>query len=409
MAASLAAQQLSFGPLALGAGSTKTLNVVLASQGATIWGLQFDVDYNTTWLTVSIALGGSATAAVKELSLTNLPAAYNPSTISPVDAGPGQRAIVIGAGLTDSTVPATAINNPIGDGVVAILTITVAPGAPSGSQSLTLSNLYATGPAASVSLTPINGTVNMYTTYLVGDVAPPTSDTAPNFGNGVLDIQDLILEFFAVNHVPGYVPAACSDRFDAMDVSPADTATTRGGDGKLDIQDLILEFFRVNKVDLARPVRTSLGGVCALSESGKSSIRTSRNTARPPVEVQGTLVLGTAEGSGTSQDRVPVYLRAGRDLVRVAVTFGLGDQQSRLRFEAVPGLAPSLVEDGQSGVVAAAWLEGLNVSAGQRLLLGYIVGPSGSAANLKVFGASASGRNDNQEVGLDVSGAPVVH
>jgi hypothetical protein len=125
--------------------------------------------------------------------------------------------------------------------------------------------------------------------------------------------------------------------------------------------------------------------------------------------VQGTLVLGTAEGSGTSQDRVPVYLRAGRDLVRVAVTFGLGDQQSRLRFEAVPGLAPSLVEDGQSGVVAAAWLEGLNVSAGQRLLLGYIVGPSGSAANLKVFGASASGRNDNQEVGLDVSGAPVVH
>lgn len=410
MAASLAAQQLSFGPLALGPGQTKTMNVVLASQGATISGLQFDVDYNTTALTVSIALGASASTAVKELSLNNLPAAFNPSTISPVDAGPGQRAIIIGAGLTDSTVPSTA-GNIIADGVVATLTVTVAPGAPSGSQTLTLSNLYATSPTAGVSLTLVNGTVNLFTTYLVGDVFPYTADTVGSFGlgTGVLNLNDLIDMLLAVNNVPTYRPAACSDRFDAMDTFPADTATTRGGDGVLNLNDLILELFRANNVPgyTARPIRVSLGGVCPADASG-SSIRTSRNTARPAVEVRGTLVVGTAEGSGTTQDRVPVYLQAGRDLVRVAVTFGLGDQQSQLRFEAAPGLAPSLVQDSQTGVVAAAWVEGLNVGAGQRLLLGYIAGPSGFAANLKVFGASATGLNDNREVGLDVSGAALV-
>jgi hypothetical protein len=55
-----------------------------------------------------------------------------------------------------------------------------------------------------------------------------------------------------------------------------------------------------------------------------------------------------------------------------------------------------------------AWLEGLNVPAGQRLLLGYITGPTGYAANLKVFGVSAGGLNDGHEVGLDISGAAVV-
>jgi hypothetical protein len=67
-----------------------------------------------------------------------------------------------------------------------------------------------------------------------------------------------------------------------------------------------------------------------------------------------------------------------------------------------------MLQDGQPGYVVAAWLEGLNVNAGQRLLLGYIVGPSGWAENLKVFGVSASGLTDNRLVGLNVSGAELV-
>jgi len=247
-------------------------------------------------------------------------------------------------------------------------------------------------------------------TYLVGDVFPYTSDTAPNFGSGVLNILDLIQILFAVNNVPGFTPAVCSDRFNAMDAYPLDTATTRGGDGVLDIRDLIVELFRVNNLDPSRPVRTSLGGCASntgqtpASQTAQSAASSGRNAARRAVEVRGTLVLGSPENSAGGE-RVAVYLQAGRDLVGVAVTFGLGDQQSPLQFVNAADPPPSLVQDSQVGVVALAWLQGVTVRAGERFLLGYVAGPPGWSAKLKVFGVSAGGLNDNQEVGLDVSGA----
>jgi len=47
------------------------------------------------------------------------------------------------------------------------------------------------------------------------------------------------------------------------------------------------------------------------------------------------------------------------------------------------------VQDGQLGVVAAAWLDGVSVQAGERLLLGMWKGRR-ALANLKVYGVSAS-------------------
>ena len=188
-----------------------------------------------------------------------------------------------------------------------------------------------------------------------------------------------------------------------MDTYPVDTATARGGDGVLDIRDLIVELFRVNSLDGSRPVRASLGG-CATGQTAQSAVRTSRNTVKPPAEILGTLALGRPEMTPT-QERVPVYLQAGRDLVRTAITFGLGDQHSQLHFVNAAPTPPSLMQDSQPGVLALAWLEGVTLSAGERLLLGYVTGPLGFSANLKVFGWSASGLNDNQEVGLSVSGA----
>ena len=242
-------------------------------------------------------------------------------------------------------------------------------------------------------------------TYLVGDVAPYTADTAPAFGDGILNILDLIQELFAVNNVPGFQPAACSDRFDAMDLYPVDAGVTRGGDGVLDIRDLIHELFRVNNLELDRPVRATRGGVCAGAGNSISAspIEASRSTGllpRPRAGVQGALVLGDPEKSSEAEERVPVYLEAGRDLVRVAVTFALGDQRSQLRFVPTAETPPSLVQYSQPGVVAVAWLEGMSVRAGERLLLGYVVGPAGATANLKVYGMSASGLDDNREVRL---------
>jgi hypothetical protein len=257
--------------------------------------------------------------------------------------------------------------------------------------------------------TGASATLTVAITYKVGDVYPYTTDVAPNFGDGLLDIRDLIQELFAVNSIPGYRPAACSDRFDAMDLYPADTGTTRGGDNSLDIRDLILELFRVNNLDLARPVRASRGGVCASSgTAGSTELDTARRGGVTPATrtaAAGAVGLGPVERQADGSERAPVYLSAAEELTRVAVTFGLGDQQSQLRFTAAAGLQPSLVQDGQLGIVAAAWLEGLSVPAGGRLLLGYVSGPSGALAKVQFYGVSASGLDDNREVRLEAPAA----
>jgi hypothetical protein len=215
MAASLAAQQLSFGPLAQGAGQSKTLNVLLTSQGASLAGVQFDVTYNTTALTVSIALGSSSTAAQASLGGCGWPSGVGPATCSYTGivgnnnppSGSGQRAIMIGCCAGNQTVPTA---NVIADGVVAVLTITPTSSANSGNQTITLTNAAGTGTGgnnvAPVSYTPMsvsNGTVNMYSTYLVGDVVPYTSDSAPNFGSGSISLNDLIYMLFVIRMPQG--------------------------------------------------------------------------------------------------------------------------------------------------------------------------------------------------------------
>jgi len=244
--------------------------------------------------------------------------------------------------------------------------------------------------------------------YLVGDVSPYTADVAPGFGDGTLSIADLILELFAVNNLPGFQPVACSDRFDAMDLFPADTSSARGGDGVLDIRDLILELFRVNNLDISRPVRATRLGVCAFgggSSSSSESLTDATRNGRFPVRPQGALALGSPRLLGANEEAVPIYLEAREDLVRVALTFALGDQRSQLRFVPSAAAPPSIVQDHQKGAVAAAWLSGVSVRAGERLLLGYVAGPPGAVRNLEVYGLSAAGLDDNRDVRLELSAA----
>jgi hypothetical protein len=236
--------------------------------------------------------------------------------------------------------------------------------------------------------------------YLVGDVFPYTADTVGGFADGNLNILDLVQVLFSVNNVTGFKPAACSDRFDAMDLYPVDTPEQRGGDGALDIRDLIRELFRVNNLDPARPARTPLGGSCAggSSLSSKLSASTGRDISRSSLRPAGTLILGEPQKSSAGE-RIPVYLRAGRDLYRVALTFALGDRRTPLRYEAA-GAAPSLVQDSQPGVVALAWLDGVTLRAGEQALLGYIAAPSGAGATIGAFGASAVAMDDGAEIGI---------
>src|SRR5439155_21387893 len=106
------------------------------------------------------------------------------------------------------------------------------------------------------------GSATATATYLVGDTFPAGSDTAGGFGDGVLNNLDLIYTLRAVTNVPGFTPAACSDRFDAMDLFPVDTDTVRGGDGVLNNLDLIRVLRRITNVDTSRPVRAARGLAC---------------------------------------------------------------------------------------------------------------------------------------------------
>jgi hypothetical protein len=240
--------------------------------------------------------------------------------------------------------------------------------------------------------------VGVTLSHLEGDVSPYTSDTSPNFGDGKLDIQDLIQELFAVNHIPGFIPAAGSDRFDAMDVAPADTPGARGGDGVLDIRDLIVELFRVNNLDMSRPLRSCLppapGGSGGNSEAPAEPGPRDAQAPESRGEAEAALSFGTPEPSG-----IPVYLDAKAPLVHVALTFGAGDQQSQFRFTPAPAAPPALTYS-QTGAVAVAFPGGITLPAGSRLLLGYIVPPSGASPNLEIYGMSAAGLDDNREVRL---------
>ena len=240
-------------------------------------------------------------------------------------------------------------------------------------------------------------------TYLVGDVSPYSSDTAPNFGDAVIDEADLTQILFAVNNVPGFRPVACSDRFDAMDVYPVDSGSSRGGDGVLDVRDLVREWSRARNLDLDRPVRPSRGGTCASSTRAAVTQRHAGFSLRHPFSAHARLVLGLPEFLTEGEQRFPVYLEVGHNLVRAVVTFAMGDQRSQLRFLATPDTPPSLAYDRQLGVVALAWLDGVSLRGGGRLLLGHVLGPAGTLAHLQVYGVSVGGSDGDRDALLDSS------
>ena len=296
-----------------------------------------------------------------------------------------------------------------GTQILGVVTGTAPPNAAIGqtySVSITGADAGLNGADVPVRAGP-NGTLTIATIYLVGDVDPHASDAAPNFGNGRLDIYDLIQVLFAVDNVPGFSPAPCSDRFDAMDLYPVDTPAVRGGNGRVDIYDLIQELFRVNALDSARPVRASLGGSCSASQSiANAAGAGSRDSALRRAVIDGSLVFGAPAKVREGVESVPIYLEAARALTRIALTFGLGDQRSSLKF--LPAaVAPSLASDGQHGVIAAAWTQGLSVPAGARMLLGYVEGPAGASAEWTVFGVSAASLEGEREVRIGAPGGTV--
>jgi len=217
--------------------------------------------------------------------------------------------------------------------------------------------------------------------YLVGDAFPLGSDLngdgdkddASEFGDGSLEMLDLVYALRAVTSVPGYRPPACSDRFDAIDSHPADTPTVRGGNATLNTVDLIYTLRRVTNVDPSRPRRDSRNLPCTAGAGPELVAQ-----AMPSGEPAARLELGLPQAAEGGAVRVPVYLEAARALELAGLSFSIGMtglQPETWNLE--PGTAPppTLVDPDVPGVLSIAWLEGLQVAAGQRLLLGYVAAP----------------------------------
>ena len=118
----------------------------------------------------------------------------------------------------------------------------------------------------------------------------------------------------------------------------------------------------------------------------------------------GVMELGPAEAIDQGV-RIPIYLEAGSDLAMAGLTLSLGTGTSaHLRWLAGEAAAPTLADSGVAGSIVMAWLDGLQLSAGQKLLLGYVAleGASGQDVTLSVIHLDATRGNDDESIPLAI-------
>jgi hypothetical protein len=309
---------------------------------------------------VQVTPNGSAPPLTGTLGFTPDPSLGTPSTTD--TSG--------GAGLISLSwlSPATTVSGTQNLGTLLVTT----PSSAVVGQTYTV---QVTGASASFQLAGValtggsSSTLTIRLDYLEGDNYPYTGDMAGSFGDNTLNTLDLIWALRAVTNVNGYVPPTCSDRFDAMDTFPADTATTRGGDGILNTLDLIVLLQRATNVDPSRPRRVSRGLTC--SQAGAQ--------ARRPTPAATGSVEVASDGS--------VYLVATKALSLDGLAISVSsDSASPLAWTAADGLSPALTDTEIPGALAVAWMQQLELRAGSRLLLGTATG----GRNFTMMGTSAN-------------------
>jgi len=334
---------------------------------------------------------GTAPALTDALSLAKDAAMAEP-TFSDTSAGPG----TISVGWLSL---ATALSGTVRMGEVVV----PIPALATDGQTYAVRITGASGSLGAVNMTLLagaNATISVAgRSYLAGDAFPLGSDQnadgdkddAGEFGDDQLQILDLIYALRAVTSVPGYRPPACSDRFDAIDSHPADTPTVRGGNGTLNTVDLIYTLRRVTNVDTARSRRYSRNLPCTASAGPELVAQASLPVGSGGLAARLELALPQAAEGGAV--RIPVYLEAARDLELAGLSWAVDTGGGAvLQFVAGEAKPPTLVDRDVPGVLSIAWLEGLQVAAGQRLLLGYVVAPglAPGTGTLQFIGISAS-------------------
>ncbi len=232
------------------------------------------------------------------------------------------------------------------------------------------------------------------TPYAVGDTFPKTSDAAGQFGDQALQNLDLLEALRAMTNAIT-PPAACSDRFDAMDSYPVDSPSARGGDATLDINDLIVTLGRIVHIDLSSPVRISGTALC-LFGGQVGALRSSTKGGTAAFGEEALLDIGTPQALAAGQWRVPVYLEPYHDLDLKGISYSvsLPDFTGQLAFTGADAGRPSLLDAGIPGTLTMAWLNGLKLRGEARVLLGYVqVSGWNAAPVLRVNGVVANASN----------------
>ena len=313
------------------------------------------------------------------------------------------------AGAAGASVTPSSCTTDVNGQCQAALTL----GSAAGVYTVTATAADASGNPLAGSPVQFQATALAANAYVVGDTFPFGADPHANllreevgeFGDNQLTILDLIYALRAVTSVPGYRPRACSDRFDAMDSFPKDTEAARGGDGILNTVDLIYTLRRVTSVDASRPVRTSRGLACP-AQGGQQAVAQAFQPvevaqAALPVQPTGRLQLGSPEPVEGGAVRVPVYLQATQQLQLAGLSFSVRFSAERGTWNPEPGTspAPTLVDTGVPGMLAIAWLDGITIPRGSRLLLGWV--EANGAEALKAAPALAPRIHSTDAVGID--------
>lgn len=199
--------------------------------------------------------------------------------------------------------------------------------------------------------------------YVVGDVYPSAGDVLGSFGDSEVNVLDLISILRAVTGTPGFTPAACSDRFDAMDVWPQDTPGQRGGDGVIDTLDLLAAVRRVTNVDTSRPMRSPRGGCSEIKAQGR------REHPSDPASAEAVLRLGASQRTANGW-RSTVFLQANVNLDLAGLSFSMGTMP--LHFVPSAEREPTLIDQALRGQLALAYLDRCQLKAGEVLELGFV-------------------------------------
>jgi hypothetical protein len=248
------------------AGSSVTITVSLAKEGAAVAGEQNDIafDPNTPVATKSTCLR-SLKACTSDADcpdaekdgpcMTRPDCTANPALITDkieVFFGctgtncAGMRAIALGFVDPLPEIP---------DGAIYSCKVNIAAGA-TGANPVTLSRVIMSDKDGVVLCAPgttgqppvcgaTNGTITVGTgptSFLVCDVAPSTGDNVGQFGNNTINNTDVVALFKASLQISP--PPAGTARFSAMDAAPADTPPTCGGNSSLVNSDVVTCFKR---------------------------------------------------------------------------------------------------------------------------------------------------------------------